>query len=278
MMKKPSTFYKNLVITAIDLSWKAGLDILDVYHNSDFEVEIKSDKSPLTIADKRSHIRIVEGLKATKIPVLSEESSGITWEERREWNQFWLVDPLDGTKEFIKRNDEFTVNIALIEDGKPVLGVIYLPVFNEMYFGLTNHGSFKISDFQQISPGLEWDALVGMANELPAETRGSTVRVVASRSHLSDETKEFIDELEKENGDISTVAAGSSLKLCLIAEGRAEIYPRLGPTMEWDIGAGHSIIVAAGGSIQRADGKDLLYNKENLLNPWFIARSKYFQE
>lgn len=277
-MKQPSTFYKNLVNIAIDLSWKAGIDILDVYHNSDFEVEIKSDKSPLTIADKRSHIRIVEGLKATKIPVLSEESAGITWEERREWDQFWLVDPLDGTKEFIKRNDEFTVNIALIENGKPVMGVIYLPVFNEMYFGLSSCGSFKISDFKQISIDMDWDALVKMANKLPVESKGTTVRVVASRSHLSDETKEFIDELEKENGKVSTVAAGSSLKLCLIAEGRAEIYPRLGPTMEWDIGAGHSIIEAAGGSIQRADGKDLLYNKENLLNPWFIARSKYFQE
>ncbi len=278
MMQKPSPFYKSLVIIAINLSWKAGLDILDVYHNSDFEVEIKSDKSPLTIADKRSHIRIVEGLKETKIPVLSEESAGITWEDRREWDRFWLVDPLDGTKEFIKRNDEFTVNIALIENGKPVMGIIYLPVFNEMYFGLTNFGSFKISDFKQIPPGMEWDTLVELANELPVETKGSGVRVVASRSHLSDETKGFIDDLEKENGAVSTVAAGSSLKLCLIAEGRAEIYPRLGPTMEWDIGAGHSIITAAGGSIQTTDGKDLLYNKENLLNPWFIARSKYFQE
>ncbi|MCD6597455.1 MAG: 3'(2'),5'-bisphosphate nucleotidase CysQ [Bacteroidales bacterium] len=276
MKQNSSYFYKNLIIKVIDLAWKAGLDILDVYHNSDFEVEIKSDKSPLTIADKRSHLRIEEGLKITKIPVLSEESAGITWEDRREWDQFWLVDPLDGTKEFIKRNDEFTVNIALIENGKPVMGVIYLPVFNEMYFGLTNQGSFKISDYKQMPPDMEWDALVELAKELPAETKGARVRVVASRSHLSDETKEFINELEKENGAVSTVAAGSSLKLCLIAEGKAEIYPRLGPTMEWDIGAGHSIIEAAGGSIQTADGKDLLYNKENLLNPWFIARSKYF--
>jgi len=278
MMKTPSPFYRNLIITAIDLSRKAGLDILDVYYHSDFEVEFKSDKSPLTIADKRSHIRILEGLENTEIPVLSEESAGITYEDRKEWDRFWLVDPLDGTKEFIKKNDEFTVNIALIENGKPVMGVIYLPVFDEMYFGLKGVGSFKISAFKELGVDLEWDFLIESADKLPSETKGNAVRIVASRSHLSDETQGFIDDLKKKHGEVSTVSAGSSLKLCLIAESRAEIYPRLGPTMEWDIAAGHSIIAAAGGSIYKTDGKELEYNKENLLNPWFIARSKYFQE
>ncbi len=277
-MKSPSPFYRNLVLTAIDLSRKAGLDILDVYYHSDFEIEIKSDKSPLTIADKRSHIRIVEGLENTEIPVLSEESAGITYEERKHWDRFWLVDPLDGTKEFIKKNDEFTVNIALIENGKPVLGVIYLPVFDEMYFGLKGTGSFRIPAFKELGADLEWEFLIDSADKLPSASKGSNVRVVASRSHLSAETQEFIDNLKSKYGEVSTVAAGSSLKLCLIAEGRAEIYPRLGPTMEWDIAAGHSIISAAGGSIYKRDGSELEYNKENLLNPWFIARSKYFLE
>lgn len=277
-MKSPSPYYRNLILIAIDLSRKAGLDILDVYYHSDFEIEIKSDKSPLTIADKRSHNRITEGLENTEIPVLSEESAGITWEDRRGWERFWLVDPLDGTKEFIKKNDEFTVNIALIENGKPVLGVIYLPVFDEMYFGLNDVGAFKISAFKELGSELEWSFLMDSADKLPSASMGKVVRVVASRSHLSTETQKFIEDLKKEYSKVTTVSAGSSLKLCLIAEGRAEIYPRLGPTMEWDIAAGHSIIAAAGGNIRKVDGKELEYNKENLLNPWFIARSKNFLE
>jgi len=144
MMKTPSPFYRNLIITAIDLSRKAGLDILDVYYHSDFEVEFKSDKSPLTIADKRSHIRILEGLENTEIPVLSEESAGITYENRKEWDRFWLVDPLDGTKEFIKKNDEFTVNIALAENHEPVIGVVYAPVLDTLYVGDKSLGAFRI--------------------------------------------------------------------------------------------------------------------------------------
>ena len=275
-MSNHSISYSHLLTKAADLSVIAGKEILKVYSKSDFQVEVKDDQSPLTLADKKSHDVIIRGLKSTEIPVLSEESSEISWKQRREWNQYWLVDPLDGTKEFIKRNDEFTVNIALIEEGNPVLGVIYIPVFDVMYFALKESGAFKLSKPGMSNSENSSQELMQKATKLPAYPYSGKIRVVASRSHLSTETSQFIEDLEKNHGDVSIVAAGSSLKLCLIAEGNAEIYPRMGPTMEWDIAAGHVIITESGGSISKTDDTLLEYNKQDLLNPWFIARSKSF--
>lgn len=268
--------YPKLIVQAIELSIIAGNEILKVYSKEDFQVEEKTDQSPLTLADKKSHNIIVKGLKSSEIPVLSEESHGINWEERKEWERYWLVDPLDGTKEFIKRNDEFTVNIALIEKGIPVMGVIYVPVFDVLYFALQDTGSFKIIKPGNINAETSFDDLMKKAVKLPAFTQGSQLRVVASRSHISPETKLFIDGLDEKYGEVKTVAAGSSLKLCLVAEGNAEIYPRMGPTMEWDIAAGHVIVTESGGSILKADNTDLVYNKPDLLNPWFVVRSKSY--
>ena len=250
---------------------------MEVYGRSDFNIEMKEDNSPLTLADKTSNSIIVDGLKGFGIPVLSEEGSQISWDIRKDWERYWLIDPLDGTKEFIKRNDEFTVNIALMEKNVPIVGVIYLPVLKRLYFALKGHGAYKIDkvepkdlneeDFQQV---------LKKSRRLPDYRKGKRIRVVASRSHLSQETEDFIRELKGKDEKIDLVPAGSSLKLCLIVEGKADVYPRMGPTMEWDIAAGHVIITESGGSLMKLDETPLNYNKPELLNPWFVAKSKLY--
>jgi len=259
---------KNLISTAIEAAYLGGLEILDVYE-SDFAVETKDDKSPLTLADKRAHIKITEILGDT-LPILSEEGKSIEFEERSAWSQFWMVDPLDGTKEFVKRNGEFTVNIALIQDGKSVGGVIYVPVKKDLYFGAIGLGSYKVSDFDGQS--FDWESLSTKANSLPVASNSSTYKAVGSRSHMSPETEAFFEELKKEHGEIEVVSMGSSLKICLVAEGAADVYPRFAPTMEWDTAAGHAIAKGAGKNIMDHSTKEeMAYNKENLLNNWFIV-------
>ncbi len=255
----------------INTALKAGAAILDVYATN-FRVEKKSDSSPLTIADKNAHRIIAAGLAQTNLPVLSEEGRTIEYNERKGWQAFWMVDPLDGTKEFVKRNGEFTVNIALIENGKPVAGVVYAPVTGTLFLGETDKGAFKIenaSKFEEDECG-NWRE---HGIQLPANRSSGNYKIVASRSHLSVETSNFIDKVKKEKGAVDIVSVGSSLKLCLIAGGEADIYPRFAPTMEWDTAAGHAIITAAGGRVVKADNreKELTYNKQDLLNPWFIA-------
>jgi 3'(2'), 5'-bisphosphate nucleotidase len=210
-------------------------------------------------------------LQETSIPVLSEEGKHLPYTERKQWEKLWLVDPLDGTKEFIKKNGEFTVNIALIENGVPVAGIIYVPVTEILYVGINNLGAFKLKDTSDFRGTL--DDLKKKAINLPENKKASAFRVVASRSHLSKETEAFIEKMKRKHSNITTVSIGSSLKLCLIAEGAADIYPRFAPTMEWDTAAGHAIVKAAGGKVVLADGEktEVIYNKENLLNPWFIA-------
>lgn len=233
----------------------AGAAIMDVYESDDFNVQQKGDDSPLTKADLAAHKVICEGLRAleTQYPVISEESSDISWEQRKHWSRYWLVDPLDGTKEFIKRNGEFTVNIALIEKGVPVMGVVYAPVLDAMYTGERDEGAFLN------------DKPIKVAIEAPA-----TLRVVGSRSHPSQETTDWLDALGK---PYEMVPMGSSLKICLVAEGEADIYPRLGPTCEWDTAAAHAVLSAAGGDITTITGGPLLYNqKDDYLNPHFIAK------
>lgn len=258
----------NLLNIAITASVLAGDEILKVYESDDFNVELKDDNSPLTRADKAAHNKIMEVLGQSKIPVLSEEGRTIPYEERQAWDTFWLVDPLDGTKEFIKRNGEFTVNIALIINGKPVMGVIYTPVSGELYYGEINIGAYKaqVSEADFTKPISFKDV-----HKLPAYAT-DTLTVVASRSHLSSQTEDIINELKNKHGKVDVVSKGSSLKLCLVAEGSASIYPRLGPTMEWDIAAGQAIAEAAGCTVKRyEDNEPMVYNKENLLNPWFVV-------
>lgn len=266
----------DLLSTAIHASIEAGIAVMEVYDSGGLKTNLKEDQSPLTVADLRSHAVISSGLKETGYPILSEEGGDIPYDERKKWGNFWMIDPLDGTKEFIKRNGEFTVNIALIGYNEPVLGVVYLPVLKRLYYAVKGWGGHRIDRIDQNKPVQAPGKLVERSISLPDEREGKTTRVVASRSHLSPETKEFIGQLEQRNEKIELLSAGSSLKLCLIAEGRADVYPRLGPTMEWDIAAGHIIITESGGTVRKLDGTFLKYNKPDLLNPWFVAKSTFY--
>lgn len=260
----------NYLELALEASIEAGRKILEVYDTS-FSVELKDDKSPLTLADRESHSTIMNDLSLTNLPVLSEEGRSIPYAERKNWKQFWLVDPLDGTKEFIKRNGEFTVNIALIEDQRPVIGIIYAPVLKLLYFASTELGAFMKQGVSAAYPGHA--ALVHNATKLDASRNPVQFTVVASRSHFSPETEAFVQDLKADHPDLTFISRGSSLKLCLVAEGAANIYPRLGPTMEWDTAAGQAIVECAGGRVlEHKSGLPLKYNKENLLNPWFIVK------
>ncbi len=258
---------------AIQAAIAAGGKIMEIYTdpNSDFEIERKADNSPLTKADRAAHLEIVKILEQLQYPILSEEGRAIPFEERGAWRQLWIVDPLDGTKEFIKRNGEFTVNIALVEEGVPTLGVIYVPVSRELYFGTFEIGGFKVCEVAA-NDGIE--SVIERAVELPIDgAQRNEYVIVASRSHLSPETKHFVEKMSREYDAIEMVSKGSSLKICLVAEGSADIYPRYAPTMEWDTAAGDAILRSTGGVIVRTDdGKPLEYNKRDLLNPFFIAK------
>ena len=264
----------NYLYLAIRAAIDAGKAIMDIYNDpaADFGIEQKADNSPLTKADKAAHQIISNLLSVTPFPILSEEGANIPYKERKKWQTFWLVDPLDGTKEFIKRNGEFTVNIALIEKGVPDAGVIYVPVRRELYFGSLNEGAFKASDIDyEHQPTLE--EIRTKARRMPVTPLHLGLVVVASRSHMTEETRMYIDNLRKQGVPVTLISSGSSLKICLVAEGSADIYPRFAPTMEWDTAAGHAIVKAAGCEIYHIDEKTpLRYNKEDLHNPWFIVK------
>ena len=247
---------KKDIICINNIVYRAGDAIMDIYE-SPIEVETKSDNSPLTIADKKSHAIIEDGLKNIfpDIPILSEEGKSISFSERKHWRAFWLIDPLDGTKEFIKKNGEFTVNIALIEDGYPIFGSVYAPFKKELYWAYKNHGAWKSEN---------------KTNKFQIFTKlnYSKKRIVISRSHPNEKVTEFINNYDSHQ----LIRMGSSLKLCCIAEGKADIYPRLGPTSEWDIGAAQCVVEEAGGTVlEYGTNKRLSYNKENILNPFFIV-------
>lgn len=259
---------KPLLKVAIQAAVAAGAEILKVY-NTNFAVELKDDNSPLTQADRNANAVINNGLKHTQIPIISEENRQLDYEERKGWQRCWIVDPLDGTKEFIKRNGEFTVNIALVENEIPVLGVIYVPVTKELYFTAADGKTSKKITLSSEEESVE--AILGNAKEIKPREASSRITVVGSRSHLNEETKNFIAGLEKRN-QVALVSKGSSLKFCLVAEGLADIYPRYAPTMEWDTAAGHAICKAVGVSvIDEATGKSMKYNKPNLLNNHFLV-------
>jgi len=260
--------FKELLIKAINASIEGGHAIMDVY-DSNFIVEHKDDKSPLTMADKNCNEVIEYYLLGTKIPFLSEEGTKITYSKRKDWEYYWLVDPLDGTKEFVKRNGEFTVNIALICNGNPIMGVIYVPVKEELYFAMEGLGSFKVS-INSVIKSLE--TLISLSDSLPIDYKRENYVIVGSRSHMSVETEVFFDAMKEKHGNVEVMAVGSSLKICMVAEGKADAYPRYAPTMEWDTGAGHAIAKYAGFSVKQYNSsEDVIYNKENLLNPWFLV-------
>lgn len=263
---------KQFLQIAIDAALDARKAIMHIYNdpNQDFGIERKADNSPLTLADKAAHNCIVGHLQQTGIPILSEEGAHLPYEERQSWRRLWIVDPLDGTKEFIKKNGEFTVNIALVEDGKPILGVIYVPANGVLYTGIVDEQAAP----QTSSKGEAYKIESGDTYPLPLNGRQDhTFCIVASRSHLSAETETFIEEMRQEHKDIRLVSSGSSLKICLVAEGSADVYPRFAPTMEWDTAAGDAIARAAGREMVNAEtGEPLTYNKPDLHNPWFIVR------
>ena len=254
------------IISAVN----AGREILKIYNES-ILVEYKSDGSPLTQADKNAHLIIVEGLKASGLPVLSEEGKTIPYEYRSKWEQFWLVDPLDGTKEFIKKSGEFTVNIALIEHNTPIIGVVYVPVTGVLYYASSNIGSYKAQLDDNFSEK-DIDTLIERSLLLTDGVFPAIYTIVASRLHPSKETDEFVSRKRAEVGDIDLISAGSSLKLCLVAERKAHVYPRLAPTMEWDTAAGHAVASYSDCKVYDYNtGNQLKYNKENMLNPWFVV-------
>ncbi len=260
----------NLLNTAIVAALEAGKAILDIYHSGDFDIEIKGDNSPLTKADKASHNLIMSFLKQTNIPILSEEGSTISYEERKVWNQLWIVDPIDGTKEFIKRNGEFTVNIALIENQKPIIGVVFVPVTGELYFSSKELGAYKVAvnlDHFNV------ETLISSGSKLPLQREDKTFTLVASRSHMSEETETYFQKMRDIHGAVNLISKGSSLKLCMVADGSADCYPRFAPTMEWDTAAGQAICEHAGFVvIDWKTKRNLLYNRKELLNNWFLVK------
>lgn len=256
--------------TAVEASLKAGKVIMQVYDTA-FDVEIKDDKSPLTEADKKANDVINSYLVNTEFPIISEENKQTDYATRKNWTTCWVVDPVDGTKEFIKRNGEFTVNIALVTNGKPEFGVIYVPATKTIYVAdVTKKDAFK-ADLDSHDATIE-EVMQAAIKLQPKAPESNPVQVVGSRSHMSQETLDFVESIKKEGKEVEVVSKGSSLKFCLVAEGNADVYPRFAPTMEWDTAAGQAICNAVGIDVISQDtNESLLYNKENLLNPWFLV-------
>lgn len=290
------TLLENCLASALVAAKKAGDEILEVYHG-DIDVTYKEDDSPLTLADERAHRAISKSLPSLTtidIPILSEEGRDIPYEERAEWEYLWLVDPLDGTKEFVKRRDEFTVNIALIENKRPVVGVVFLPAADSLYFAAEGLGSYKVENVETVSQllddagyssgktmqlGILVDAAVRLPIRQTTERPSDQVNLVGSRSHGKEALSEFVEKMKQQYDNVGFVPAGSALKFCLVAEGRADLYPRFGPTMEWDTAAGHCVVEQSGGAVVRMREKTPLdYNKKDLRNPHFICQGKDFRD
>ena len=255
--------HEKNILELLNIAIDAGKEILNIYNN-EIIVNSKEDKSPITQADINSNDIIVNRLKKleSNIPILTEESV-VEWKNRKDWIKYWLIDPLDGTKEFINRNGEFTVNISLIENNYPIFGIIYSPVKSLLYYALKNYGCYKLKTNSNLSTLKNFNK-INIHKE-----KNLTTKVIGSRSHSS---KEFLNWVEKKFTNFELITIGSSLKFCILAEGKADIYPRFGPTSEWDIAAGHIILEEAGGKLKTIDNKDILYNtKDDILNPHFIA-------
>lgn len=255
---------------AIKAAIEAGSEIMRIYEGGNFQIESKEDNSPITLADKTANTIINEFLKPTGIPIISEENAETEFSERKQWDYCWIVDPLDGTKEFIKKSGEFTVNIALVKNNKPVFGVIYIPVSKELYFGDVKAGrSFKVF----VDDKIEIEDLLKNTEEVFPKRAEGMIHVAGSRSHINEETLKFIDGIkEKYSQEVKVIPKGSSLKFCLITDGTIDIYPRIGTTMEWDTAAGHAICKAVGlRVIDMQTNREMVYNKQNLRNNSFVV-------
>lgn len=256
------------------IAYEAGKKTLAIYHSDRFDVDLKNDASPVTIADKAAHQIIHEQLANLypDIPIISEEGQIADFAVRQKWRSAWLVDPLDGTKEFIKKNGEFTINIGLIENGVPVLGVIYIPAQDTMYFASLEIGSYKLSN---CTHSLEAQTVMQAAQQLPLPKMHDGLRIVVSRSHFSPETENYLSELTQQYAKVETISSGSSIKMCLVAEGAADVYPRLSYSMEWDTAAGEAIVKYSGAQVEVYPSQQpMLYNKEHLKNPFHVVRRK----
>jgi 3'(2'), 5'-bisphosphate nucleotidase len=267
----------TLLGTAVLAALDAGHSILEVYESNDFDVQVKGDGSPLTRADKLANECITRALAATELPVLSEEGRAIPFGERRGWDAFWLVDPLDGTKEFLKQNGEFTVNIALVIGDSPRLGVVYAPARGVLHFGDAKGSAYLVDDSELLAKvGVSMKEIEARALALPRPQSDRPFMVVGSRSHASPETAAYVESLRAAHPDLELLGIGSSLKLCMVAEGAADAYPRFAPTMEWDTAAAHAVVLGAGKRVVRWEAGrgpagPVVYNKEDLTNPWFLV-------
>lgn len=268
-----------LLVNAYNAAIRAGARILDIYNSDDFNINLKSDNTPITLADREAHTLIKNYLSQTRIPLLSEEGRNLLFEERCNWDLFWLIDPLDGTKEFIKRdNHEFTVNIALMVDNEPFMGVVYAPCFDTMYFSDMERGAFmKEHVVPDKNAEFSINEIYTGAKQLPLTSdKNNPIRITISRSHLSPETDRFVEKMKEHFGGAEVISKGSSLKFCLVAEGTADFYVRTTNTFEWDTAAGHAIAAAAGAiAVDLAQQESLKYNKEDLANPFFFCKSKH---
>jgi len=295
-MEMSDTLLQKYLLAALGAAMHAGEAILQVYHG-DIDVTYKDDDSPLTVADRQAHRTIVDYLSSPAnidISILSEEGKHTPYKKRKDWEYFWLVDPLDGTKEFVKRRDEFTVNIALIEKSRPVAGIVYPPAVGSLYLAAEGMGSFKFEDIKAVdkvlldqqaslTADLGLQDLIDVAVELPldspAEMSKDRLNLVGSRSHGTEALADFVEKIKHEYEDVGFVSAGSALKFCLVAEGSADLYPRFGPTMEWDTAAGHCVVEQSGGSVVSMREKSpLKYNKRDLRNPYFICMGRGFKK
>ena len=276
-MKKNNWSHQELLKLAVTAAIKAGEEILRIY-NTDFEVETKADDTPVTIADKTSGQCISKILEETQIPIISEEEDICDYSIRKNWHQVWIIDPLDGTKEYIKRNGEFAVNIALVEDNKPVIGIIYAPVSHDIYFATTELGSYKITQHDliyELTKKNIVDNLLEFGRKLPIQKAPKTYTLVASRSHLSKDVNDRIAQLKKIYGEVDIISVGSSIKQGWVAEGKAHEYPRYGTTMEWDTAAGQCILEMAGCQLLDLETNlPMIYNKPNMKNNFFVAKQR----
>jgi 3'(2'), 5'-bisphosphate nucleotidase len=263
-----------MMLLALRSAFAAGNAVMKIYGNDRLIIKRKKDFSPLTLADQSAHEVLMTFLDKSQIPVISEEGQQYEYEIRKNWDFYWLVDPLDGTKEFLKRNGEFTVNIALVKYNLPVIGVVYAPASGHLYYGAPDLGAYLLSTggFQNDIPA-EMTQIIRLSEKLPLRIDRDNFTVVASRSHINFETQRYIQMLQKNYKTVDVISKGSSLKFCLVAEGKADIYPRFGPTMEWDTAAGQAVALHSGCSVVRYDtGEILNYNKKDLRNPWFIVK------
>lgn len=270
-MKNNKHSFPSSIEIAVNAAILGGLAIMDIYGKPSFDLKIKDNNSPLTEADTAANTIINEHLIETGVPIISEENKNLDYSERKHWDKCWIVDPLDGTKEFIKRNGEFTVNIALCQSSRPILGVIYVPVLRQLYYAdVTKKEAYKtILDEEH---NLTKELFAEEDRIYKSQSRKELIRIVGSRSHMNEDTLDYISSIENDFDEVEIVSKGSSLKFCLVAEGKADVYPRFAPTMEWDTAAGHAICNAVGLKvISQQTNEELPYNKENLLNPYFLV-------